>query len=75
MHTHTPLSGKAQPWSVRVWGPHWSGSDAHSASLTALPHPLLASPSEEEPGGGGASGMLVTGTSSPRCVGITCGAS
>ena len=43
-HTHTPLSGKAQPWGVRARGPHCSGSDAHSASPTALCHPLLAFP-------------------------------
>ena len=43
-HTHTPLSGKAQLWGVRARGPYCSGSDAHSASPTALCHPLLAFP-------------------------------
>ena len=39
---HTHLCGQAQTWGVQFRGPHSSGPDAHSASPTALPHPLLA---------------------------------
>ena len=83
-HQHTPLH--THPYTHTCVDKHKPGVSS-SGVPTPLdqmhtqppPQPSLIPfwlfPSEQEPGRGGSSGTIITGTSSPQCMGITCGAS